>query len=167
MWFSENMSRGKVMKSLVVCAVSAVVVLAILVFLPIVLVRVTQCRSVHYAPNKQFNAAQKLNPAFWLGNDEDPLPPPNYLPDNPDRVSSWYWRNPLHNFTFYVVGVADQSFERIGLSPEVVFSPEGGWNWCVVKCGWMELPFISYKQGKFQAYYGWRDRGNFGVKLNF
>ena len=29
------------------------------------------------------------------------------------------------------------------------------------------LPFLSYQRGGFNFYFGWRERGNFGIKLNY
>jgi len=29
------------------------------------------------------------------------------------------------------------------------------------------LPFLSYHRNRFNFYFGWRERGNFGIKLNF
>ena len=77
----------------------------------------------------------------------------------------WRWRNPLHNFTFYVVGIADKDFKRAGKHPAAVFNRNDGWNTAVCKYRWLRLPFVSYKKGKFKFYCGWRERGNFGFKL--
>jgi len=110
----------------------------------------------------------KWNPRFWFGNLDDPLPPADYLPNDKHRVTKWYWRNPFHNLFFYVIGLGDKTFKREGIAPESVFHPQGGWNWAVSKYGWWRLPFVSYegKQGKSVHFYiGWRNRGNFGVKL--
>ncbi len=156
-------TTGKSLLILATCLLSLVVLLLVL---PCVLVRMTSCTATRYSPDKSFTEAQKQDFAFWLGNADDPLPPPDYLIDDPRRVDKWYWRNPLHNFTFYVIGVADKPFERFGICPSHTFNPAGGWNWCVTRYGSVELPFISYEQGKFQTYFGWRDRGNFGIKLN-
>ena len=77
----------------------------------------------------------------------------------------WCGRNPLHNFTFYVVGIADKDFKRAGKHPESVFNPHDGWNATVCKYRCLRLPFVSYKRGKFKFYCGWRERGNLGFKL--
>lgn len=106
--------------------------------------------------------SQKLNPAWWFGNIDDPVPPDGYRPGDPHRVRRWYCRNSLHNFTFYVFGIADKNFERVG------YLEEGdGWRWAVCKYKWLRLPFLAYNRRGFHFYIGWRDRGNFGVKLNF
>ena len=65
------------------------------------------------------------------------------------------------------MGIADKEFIRGGRHPKEVFNPNGGWNWaaCRYKCVW--LPFISYQRGRFKFYIGWRERGNFGIKLTF
>ena len=76
-------------------------------------------------------------------------------------------RNLGHNFTFYVIGIADKESERVGYYPERVFNPSGGWNVAFSRCEFFWLPFISYQKGGLKFYIGWRDRGNFGFKLNF
>ncbi len=110
---------------------------------------------------------QKWNPLWWLGNVDDPEPPDWYRPGSANRRWLWQLRNPLHNFTFYVIGIADKPFSRTGRFPAAVFAPEGGWNWAVARHKWVRLPFVSYhgKWGRF--YLGWRERGNFGGKVNF
>jgi len=109
----------------------------------------------------------KWNPAWWFGNVDTPDPPPWFCPGDKHRHEKWYRRNSLHNFTFYVVGVADKPFERIGRYPDRVGNPGGGWNWAVCKYKWLRLPFISYSRGRFNFYAGWRTSGNLGLKLNF
>ena len=140
--------------------------LACLVCLPSLLVRLTPCTTAHHEPSCTIDAGLKLNPQFWLENIDDPLPSAAFIPDDPGRVDKWYWRNPFHNFTFYVIGLADLRFERIGLCPRDNFNRQEGWNWCVARYGFLEVPFISFKNGRLQAYFGWRERGNFGIKFN-
>jgi hypothetical protein len=118
-------------------------------------------------PRHHFTTTQKLNPAFWFGNADDPVPPASYRPDDPHRNRKWYWRNSCHNFTFYVMGIGDKEFVRVGRYAGKVFNPEGGWNWAVCKHYCLRLPFVSYQRGGFKFYIGWRQRGNFGIKLNF
>jgi hypothetical protein len=109
----------------------------------------------------------KWEPKFWFGNLDDPAPPPDYRPNDGDRLRKWYWRNSMHNFDFYVIGLADKTFRRSGRYPGDVFNPQPGWNWAMCKYKWIRLPFISYHRRHFQFYLGWRERGNFGVKLTF
>ena len=116
----------------------------------------------------QFNWRQKINPIWWLGNADDPLPPDWYRSGQNEvkRRVMWMLRNPFHNFTFYVIGVADKPFKVSGLYPTKVFNPMGGWKRHVVIYKWLKLPFISYS-GKCRFYAGWRELGNFGLKLIF
>ena len=109
--------------------------------------------------------SHKWNPRFWLGNLDDPVPPPDYRPGDRHRMAKWYWRNPTHNFNFYVIGIADKTFRRAGRYPNRVFSPGDGWNWAVCKYKWVRLPFCSYQRRSFKFYFGWRERGNFGIKV--
>jgi hypothetical protein len=111
--------------------------------------------------------AQKFNPLFWFKNADDPEPPAKMWPGDPHRHFKWYWRNPLHNFTFYVIGIADKTFVRTGKYPARVFAPDGGWNWTMSKYKCLRLPFVSYQAGTFHFYVGWRNRGNFGFEFKF
>jgi hypothetical protein len=108
----------------------------------------------------------KLNPVWWFGNLNTPVPPASYRPEDPRREMKWYFRNPLHNFTFYVVGVADKPFYRSGYYPERNFDPTGGWNFAVSRRHILLLPYVSYQRQWCTFYLGWRERGNFGIKLN-
>jgi hypothetical protein len=116
-----------------------------------------------------FNVAtsDKFNPVFWFKNADEPVPPDDYKPNDKRRIFKWNMRNPFHNFTYYVIGMADKPFIRTGKHAAEVFNPEGGWNWAVCKYRWVRLPFISYQKGSFKFYFGWRERGNFGIKLTF
>jgi hypothetical protein len=109
---------------------------------------------------------QKLNPVWWFKNIDDPQPPEWYRPDDKLRVTKWYFRNPMHNFTCYVVGLSDKKFERFGHYPERIANPHGGWNFGWVHRKLLWLPGISYRRGKTDFYLGWRNFGNFGMKFN-
>jgi hypothetical protein len=103
----------------------------------------------------------KLNLIWWFLNKDDPSPPFSKWRDKPEwmRHLLWYVRNPLHNFTFYVIGMADKLYNRW---PNKVFNPATPcYKWNII------LPFISYKGKKVKWYIGWRERGNFGIKLNW
>jgi hypothetical protein len=110
---------------------------------------------------------EKWNPGWWFGNVDSPEPPAWFRPEDPKRRQRWYGRNSLHNFTFYVIGIADKPFVRVGKYPDRVGNPHGGWNWAVCQYKWLRLPFCSYNRGRFNFYAGWRASGNFGLKLNF
>lgn len=100
---------------------------------------------------------QKLNPIFWLGNLDDPQVPVDIWLDKPLRIRRilWFIRNPFHNFTFYVIGMADKPHLR---RCNEVFSSVGKWN--------IILPFISYDGKKVYWYFGWRgNRCAFGIKF--
>jgi hypothetical protein len=118
-------------------------------------------------PKITVRTIKKWNPVWWFGNADDPEPPEWYKPDDPSRGRKWLMRNPLHNFTFYVIGVADKPFDRVGRHPEDVFNSEGGWNFATARYRHWRFPFISYTHGRFATYWGWRERGNFGVKFTF
>ena len=109
---------------------------------------------------------QKWNPLWSFGNANDPEPPAWYRPGDSSRRWRWHLRNPLHNFTHFVIGVSDKPVTRTGRFPGAVFAPGGGWNWAVTRYRWRLLPFISYEGRLARFYLGWRESGNFGGKLN-
>ena len=108
----------------------------------------------------------KLNPVWWFKNRDDPKPPDWYKPNDKHRNLKWSFRNPMHNFDFYVIGVADKKFARCGRFPEKTSDPRGGWDIEATRYKFIWLPFMSYHRPKFDFYLGWRDRGNFGIKFN-
>jgi hypothetical protein len=122
---------------------------------------VTVTNAVHIKPGA------KWKPGFWLGNSDEPVPPADYRPDDKRRTQKWYFRNPTHNFNYYVIGIADKSFRRLGRCPHEVFNPREGWNWAVCKYKFLRLPFVSYRHDRFRFYLGWRERGNFGAEIKF
>lgn len=123
--------------------------------------------AVHVPPQlHRFSTWHKLNPVWWLGNADDPVPPKTYRPGKRTRMLTWYLRNPLHNFTFYVIGIEDKVHIRLGRYADRTDNPNGGWNWAVCRYQWLQLPFIDYHRGRFEFYIGWRNGGNFGMKLN-
>jgi hypothetical protein len=121
-------------------------------------------------PNRTvIRTRDKFNPLWWFKNRDDPEPGKFYRANDKWRVLKWHLRNPFHNFTFYVIGVADKEVVRSGLHPRANFSPDGGWNIAVTRYKWLRLPFVSWCRGPkgFHFYCGWRSSGNFGFKLNF
>jgi hypothetical protein len=115
---------------------------------------------------RRFSACQKLNPVWWFGNADDPIAPDWYRHGERRRNAGWHLRNPCHNFTFYVIGIADQEYTRVGRHASAVFNPHKGWNWAVCRYKCLRLPFLSYHRGGFKFYCGWRNAGNFGMKLS-
>lgn len=109
----------------------------------------------------------KINPLWWFGNADQPHAPAWYRPDASFRDFAWHCRNPLANFSNYVIGIGDKQSVRSGRYPTQISKPGGGWNFAVSQRHILYLPFIDYKHGRFEFYFGWRERGNFGIKLNF
>lgn len=126
--------------------------------------------------------------AAWaiFGNDDDGLfgeKKTNFEGDlTLQQALCWQIRNPFHNFCFYVIGTADKQ------NDEFVFIKLSKKECCFLK--YQEIattvfadkdssfffglhgnkPFISLrirylKNQKFDFYLGWRERGNFGIKL--
>ena len=109
----------------------------------------------------------KLNPVWWFGNIDDPVPPAWYRPDSHHRDFLWHLRNPFHNFDHYVIGIADKKFVRYSKYAEGNPNRSSHWDFAVARRKLAVLPFISCHRDRFNFYFGWRERGNFGIKLNF
>ncbi len=109
----------------------------------------------------------KLNPVWWFGNIDDPVPPDWYRPEAKHRQWLWRCRNPFHNFDFYVIGIADKKSVRRGWYPDKTTNPNGGWNFAVSRRRIVLLPYFSYQRGRFEFYFCWQKHGNFGIKTNF
>jgi hypothetical protein len=108
----------------------------------------------------------KLNPLWWFKNADDPKPPDWFKPGQKHRSLRWFLRNPFHNFTFYVIGIADKKHLRSGRYPKTIGKPDGGWNFAVSRYKCLRLPFVYYSRHGIDFYLGWRTRGNFGGKFN-
>lgn len=119
---------------------------------------------VHEPPIRWYD---KINPLWWFGNVEEPVAPSWYKPGDPLRNIKWYFRNPLTNLSYFVIGVADKRIVRSGRYPTEVGNPHGGWNFAVTRRRILFLPFWDYKNRRMEFYFGWRERGNFGIKLIF
>jgi hypothetical protein len=109
---------------------------------------------------------KKINPLWWFGNANDPVDRvnadgspahPKIAPGKPLwwRKVVWAFRNPLHNFCFFVIGLSDRRY----LINDGEIWPNEGQKWNI------RLPFISYRGKKWEWYIGWRNGRNFG--LNF
>lgn len=110
--------------------------------------------------------SKKLNPWWWLWNDDD-LPPPGHT------VLSWWIRNPFHNLTFYVIGFQDRNFTVYGRDPMAQIAVRKdiglhGWHWAVLLIGgFFPFPWISYTGDRFVLYAGWQPGGKLGFKFNY
>src|SRR5437764_14572903 len=65
-----------------------------------------------------FGTGQKLNPIWWFGNADEPVPPAWYRPGKMGRTFLWHLRNPWHNLTVFVVGIGDKRLVRAGKHQE-------------------------------------------------
>ena len=117
----------------------------------------------------RFPWKQKASLAFLLGNQDDPLPPADFMPTAPEweRISSWYLRNPAHGLTHYVIGLRDRwHVTLIGTARN--WKPGGGWHFHLFRHAfpfWL-CPFISYwKPHGWSFYIGWRENGPFGARF--
>jgi len=109
---------------------------------------------------------KKLNPMWWVANDDDPVPPDWYT-----HGAIWWWlRNPFHNFMFYVVGVSDRNYWVIGRSPPTLSLRRDinlkGWHWAILfPAKWLPLPYVSYSGTRWYWYLGWQPVGKLGAKI--
>ncbi|MCB1136558.1 MAG: hypothetical protein KDK78_09840 [Chlamydiia bacterium] len=123
-----------------------------------------------------------------FGNDDDGLfgeePSADFKPSccpTTGVAGQWALRNPLHNMFFYVLGTAycthHSELALLELSPEcvhflchrccaeTVFSGDCNGLFIGLHGG---LPFVSlhFDYGRrFEFYFGWRERGNLGIKF--
>ena len=107
----------------------------------------------YWTPKFKVSAQQKINPFFWAGNLDDPIPPLWYY--GPEW--EWFGRNPFHNLMWYVLGFADRHNVAYGKEPGKVFADELGWNYAITLVGgWFPMPFVSHRGSKFRWYAGWK-----------
>ena len=98
---------------------------------------------------------KKINPCWWIKNDDSPRPPSWYRPAENERKREtlWFIRNPFHNLTWYVLGVADREFKSIGRAPGKVFVD--GWNYTYLAVKkfhfWLSVAIIALMFG-FEKY---------------
>lgn len=113
----------------------------------------------------------------WLADNADEDYDASFKPNKPHwlRKILFLIRNPFHNFTFFYAGVAHRHFVRYSLHPGIWGpGPEGeGVNAAYIQSEGLVVgyPFLSIRKTigrrNFQAYLGWRERGNFGMALRF
>jgi hypothetical protein len=109
----------------------------------------------------------KIDPVWWFGNIDEPRAPAWYKPDDCLRELKWKVRNPFSNLANYVIGFDDKRTVRSGWWPRTNGNPNNGWNLAITRWKFLYFPFVDYKHNRFELYFGWRERGNFGIKLNF
>ena len=115
----------------------------------------------------------KNNILWWFKNDDEPLPPDGYLRDRPHwwRVLCWHLRNPLHNFNNYVIGFKNEEFYTAYTPDENLWHDKwvigGGWgemrHW--VPSRYKAYKFWCYRGKTWEGYFGWDQRGAFGMAL--
>lgn len=116
---------------------------------------------------------KKINPIWWLQNDLEPVAPANYHPDWPTWARNFVYnfiRNPLSNFSAYVIGVKDRNYVIRGTDPvdagTLADVGRTGWKWSLIDLGgWVRLPFVGYAGPRVLFYVGWAWEGNLGAKL--
>lgn len=119
-----------------------------------------------------------LDIGHWItwtlfGNDDDGIfgegPKAHYYPNQKPsflKAMRWTLRNPFHNFCFYVIGSANRENSKITFL-DLESKLNGSRFFLGLHGG---KPFISLcvrysAQRKGEFYFGWRVRGNFGIKF--
>jgi|SRR5215208_4283627 len=96
-----------------------------------------------------------------FGNRDEPMPPESYHPTLPQwlRLVAWYQRNPLHDFTHYVVGWKGKNYtvERSRAdSDNDGFADGGGLMVCTLRNAGRTRSYASYQSARLEVYVGWR-----------
>ncbi len=124
-------------------------------------------RNVHYHKPRtqgQVDRKTKADPKWWLSNADEDYDS-NWKPhlSHEERKRTYAIRNPGHNLTHYVIGVADKDFVRYGKNARGIWAKEGRVNTAMIHAGPLRLPFVSYRGPNVETYFGWREKGNFGM----
>ncbi|MEC7838978.1 MAG: hypothetical protein VX777_02940 [Chlamydiota bacterium] len=126
-----------------------------------------------------------------FGNDDDGIfgegSKAHYKPQFPasyHKAIQWFFRNPFHNFTFYIIGSAYRTNSEIDILRMTSKKIESGkyrypaqFNFASKRNSGLYIalhggkPYISLRifhcpHRKSDFYIGWRSRGNFGIKCN-
>ncbi len=136
-----------------------------------------------------YDAGHWLMWAFF-GNDDDGIfgeePTAHFRCEQQpsfSKAAAWAWRNPMHNFCFYVIGSASRQNSELTLlrltpsywesciyrpKATTVFASKGSSFYLALHGG---KPFLSTRLVWSSAYetrfyIGWRCRGNFGIRFN-
>jgi hypothetical protein len=98
------------------------------------------------------------------------------------KAISWGFRNPFHNFCYYVIGSADQinseftllrltdsdvSFFTFKEIADTVFPSKSSSLFITFHGGkpFLAMRIVYFKECRGDFYFGWRCRGNFGIKF--
>ena len=107
--------------------------------------------------------------AFFGNADDGPYGDDRWRAGRPKTFRlalEWWFRNPAHNFCFYVIGFADEDHIFVGKKDWGV-DPGISVHWCVTTLTGVRRPLLSYVGKKRGWYIGWRPYGAFGISLNF
>lgn len=112
-----------------------------------------------------------------FGNDDDPEAPLWFVNGHCKGKDStwcklkWYIRNPLHNLTFYLIGLKGKDF--VDVPDSALYKEGGGWKYSYRLYGGKKYPLISYaSHGNVMCginfYIGWRPwSGAFGLTFRY
>lgn len=123
--------------------------------------------------NEVITLRKQWSPIWWIGVADNPVPPDSYNPGHANRQRDWMWRNWLHNFRRYVVGVAHLDRFIFGgiVSTGNAFMQPAGFLFGVTivpSRGMIVLPYVSYRLRTNTRVYdlaiGWSRFGMFMLK---
>lgn len=138
----------------------------------------------HRRQLRWYDAPHWLTWGLW-GNDDDGIFGESQRVPYSTNIHAWTcvrWgtRNPLHNFSFYVIGSAhwkrhynavlfsasDEGVRAFARGKETVFDSNNAFKIAFNDFKpFISLQFSHFKNRRFQFYVGWRERGNLGFKL--
>lgn len=119
-----------------------------------------------------------------FGNDDDGIFGEEVKRGKKRGALRWFLRNPLHNFTFYAIGSAERhnsEIDLLRLTPthlsllkyrypgKSTFAAKNESGIYLALHGgkpFVSLRIIHSKTRKSDLYFGWRHRGNFGIKCH-
>ena len=108
-----------------------------------------------------------LDSLGFFSNKDHPQPPVDYMPGKPYIVRNvaYWFRNPAHDFCFYTIGLKGKDFKVTNENRPGLDWYMGGWTWHTLSYKWLRLPYINYRNPKWEFYAGWRSSGAFGLKI--
>ena len=129
----------------------------------------------YFQAKRKVSFWKKINPLWWFGNEDDGWYGDDRWRAGREKTFSlalkWFFRNPFHNFTFYVIGIADHNRTFYSSSDwgRPADGSASGFSFHAVRAenSIVFFPMIAYVGKKKGWYIGWRPYGSFGISLNF
>ena len=97
-----------------------------------------------------------------FGNDDDGPAPDFYRPSPWVIALCWWFRNPAHNLTFYVIGFKGRARGYRGFNTDAIGR---GVGWTERDDG-KRFPFLVWNSARWMRCAGWRPSGAFEIKCH-